>query len=121
MADSAVATLDSGTLGGTMVVGIYGGIEGDRYPRLVVKCPDRRTGQLFRREISFRGFNPATGEATSLGLELQRVAVGDLVAVGVFLNPKKANYARDTEKHNKGDEFLLVEFDAMWVESLSGK
>ena len=108
---------DVPTLNGVMIVGIADGVQGGDFPRYVVKCPDAN-GQLWSRQIEVRGFNPVSGEPTDVGLEFQKVKVGDRIAVGVFVNVKKGNYARTTDKHQQGDEFLMPEFVAQWVQVL---
>jgi hypothetical protein len=103
---------------GVQVVGIHGGISGDQYPRLVVNCADVSTGELRRREIEVRGFNPATGEPTEVGLSLQKVHPGERIAVGVFTDVRNFTYRRSTERHAAGEAGQMVTLSAMWIESL---
>lgn len=106
------------SLSGTMVVGIHAGVQGDQYPRLVVDCHNGETGEVFHRQIEVRGFNPATGEPTPIGLALQKVSPGERIAVGVFTDVRNFTYRKDTDRHAKGESGQMVTLSATWIQSL---
>jgi hypothetical protein len=105
-------------LSGVLVVGIHAGVQGDAYPKLVVQCPDRETGQLRVRQIEVRAYSPQTGEPTRVGKDLAAVKEGDRIAVGVYTDVRNFIFKTSTSKHQQGEAGQMVTFSAMWVQAL---
>jgi hypothetical protein len=119
---SAMAdTLDA--LSGVMVVGFHGGVQGDRFPFLVVMVEDPMTHAMRERRVEVVGFNPGTGEPTELGLQLQKVSPGERIAVGVFANVLDYTVKPGKEQSGQvaGQTAHMVVYRAAWITSLTAQ
>ena len=64
-------------LAGTYVIGTFEGVEGDRYPSLVIQAGERRS------RINYTPFDPMTGASV-----LPPLTIGERVAVRVWVDVK---------------------------------
>jgi hypothetical protein len=107
---------------GVQVRGTFAGLTEGDFPKLVVSwmLPNREAPVT--REIEYRAFHPQHGE-TPIKKMLDGLAIGDRVAVGVFVNEKAFIYRTDGAFGDKtwkaGDAGSMVTYRAIWVEALA--